>query len=396
MEPRTGSWKGVLFGVALGAFAAYQQFKLPVVLPVLLERYGYERALAGGFVSVYALAGLLLSVWIGGRLERHGALPPVFAAMGLIVAGSLLTLVQPSSGGLVLLARALEGFGFAALAVAGPVLANANAPVRHASLVVGLSAMWIPIGQLVATGLAPLALATSGWTLLWWIGIGAAALVSVFAAGLRHDPRVTLHPARHTAGGGKLTSTERRTLAVVACVFGLWSGQYFAWMTWMPQYLVEVHGLSVDDALLGYVVPVVFVALFNLVAGAVLRAGVSIGLLMTGAIASQTLAWWLLPVTGADAAGIALLVVYGIGAGIVPTCLFGSAGAVIGHGRSTAPALGILMTGRNLGVLIGPVLLALVAGDGANWDASARLFAVITAVSMLLAAVFWTRLRRAR
>lgn len=51
VNDRTGSWKGVWFGVGIAAFAAYQQFKLPVVLPVLLEQYGYERALAGGFVA---------------------------------------------------------------------------------------------------------------------------------------------------------------------------------------------------------------------------------------------------------------------------------------------------------------------------------------------------------
>lgn len=396
MNDHTGSWKGVLFGVGIAAFAAYQQFKLPVVLPVLLETYGYERTLAGGFVSVYALAGLLLSVWMGRVLERRGALLPVLAAMVLITLGSLLTLVHPAAGLLVLAGRGLEGLGFAALAVAGPVLANANAPARHASLVVGFSAMWIPIGQLTATGLAPLALATTGWTLLWWLGIAGAVLVSFATLGLRADPRVTLSPARRGGSGesGVLSAHERLTLVVVACVFGLWSGQYFAYMTWMPQYLVEAHGLAVEGALLGYVVPVVFVAVFNVVAGAMLRAGASIGVLMTGAIASQAAVWWLLPVTGADWTGVVSLVVYGIGAGIVPTCLFGSAGAVVGAGRSTAPAFGILMTGRNLGVLIGPVLLAVVAGDGESWNRSAQVFGLISSVAVLLAAVFWLRVRR--
>ena len=180
----------------------------------------------------------------------------------------------------------------------------------------------------------------------------------------------------------------------MSAVFGLWSGQYFAYMTWMPQYLVEVHRLSVGSALLGYVVPVLFVALFNIITGAVLRSGVSLGLLMTLGIASQTLVWLLLPVTGADWTGIVSLVIYGIGAGIVPTCLFFSPGAVVGPGRSTAPAIGILMTGRNLGVLTGPVLLAVVSDGGGRWDQSAFVFAGITALAILLAAVFWLRLRR--
>ncbi|MDX1402613.1 MAG: hypothetical protein R3245_11880, partial [Kiloniellales bacterium] len=55
----------IVFGLSLAAFAAFQQFKLPVVLPVLLEHYNYDRTLAGAFMSVYALVGLLVSVFLG-------------------------------------------------------------------------------------------------------------------------------------------------------------------------------------------------------------------------------------------------------------------------------------------------------------------------------------------
>jgi MFS family permease len=399
VNAHVGSWKGVAFGVGIAAFAAYHQFKLPVMLPVLLERYGYERALAGGFVSVYALAGLVLSVWAGSLVERRGAVAPVLAAMGLMFAGCALTLLQPASGLVVLAARALEGLGFTVLGVAGPVLANANAPPRSTSLVMALSATWIPVGQLSATALAPLALATSGWSLLWWLGMAGAVVAAGATLTLRGDPGVVLAPAVRADGAppasrsGTPRRRERTTLLLVACVFGLWSGQYFAYMTWLPQYLVEIHALAVSGALAGYVVPVVFVAVFNLVAGALLRAGVALGALMTGAIASQVAVWWLLPVTAGDWSGVLSLVVYGIGAGIVPTCLFAAPGAVLGPGRSTAPAFGMLMAGRNLGVLIGPVLLAWVAGDGERWHDGTRVFASATTVAMLLAAVFWRRSR---
>lgn len=389
---------GMFYGLGLAYFAAYQQFKLPVVLPVLLERYGYERTLAGGFVSVYAVAGLLLSVWAGRLVERGGAARPVLAALGLVAAGSLPALLAPESGLAVLGGRALEGLGFAVLAVAGPVLANANASRRSLPLVIGLTAAWIPIGQLTATALAPLALATVGWSLLWWVGIAGAALAAAAVPALARDPVVVLSPARRgaSAPSGALSGRERATLMVVACVFGLWSGQYFAYMTWLPQYLVEVHGLAVRGALLGYVVPVAFVAVFNVVTGAVLRAGVPVGPLMTGAFATQVAVWWLLPVTGGDWTGAVSLVVYGIGAGIVPTCLFASPSAVVGAGRSTAPAFGIVMTGRNVGVLVGPVLIAWIAGDGERWNEGTRVFAGLTTIAMVLAAVFWQRLRAAR
>jgi MFS family permease len=397
VDASTGDWRGVSFGVGISAFAAYHQFKLPVVLPVLLETYGYERALAGSYVSVYAVAGLALSAWIGGVLERRGAAVPVLLAAALLASGCALTLYAPASGAVVLAGRGLEGLGFAVLAVAGPTLANANAPPAHAAVVAGLSATWIPIGQLTATGLAPLALASVGWTLLWWLGIAGALVLAIAVPALHASRGIALAPARRgTAAPDRLRGGERNTLFVVACVFGLWSGQYFAYMTWLPQYLVEVHGLAVQGALAGYVVPVALVALLNVATGAMLRAGMPLGPLMTVAIATQGTVWWLLPHTGSDWTGVASLVAYGVGAGVVPTCLFAAPGAVVGPGRSTARALGVLMTGRNLGVLVGPVLLAWVAGDGAHWAEGSRLFAMLSTLAMALSAVFWMRLRRGR
>jgi len=276
------------------------------------------------------------------------------------------------------------------------VLANANAPPRQLPIVIGLTAAWIPIGQLSAVALAPLALAVADWQLLWWTGIAGALLIAAFTVSLRHDTKVLLapfpqrarqavkpgaNPARHRA---TMSARERGTLLIVAAIFGLWSGQYFAYMTWLPQYLVEVHGLAMRGALLGYVVPVTAMIAFNIIAGVMLRAGVRLGLLMCVALVTQAGVWWLLPVTGGGWSGALSLAIYGIGGGIVPTCLFASPGAVMGPGRNTAAAFGVIMTGRNLGVLIGPVLLAWMAGTTKAWHQGALLFGLMTSVALAL------------
>lgn len=412
MQEQTANLRGVVFGLGIAAFAAYQQFKLPVVLPVLLERYGYERTLAGGFVSVYAVAGLLLSVWLASRVERIGPFKPVLVGLGIIIVGSLLAIAHPESGVIVLAGRALEGVGFAALAICGPVLASANASPRQVPLVMGLSAAWIPFGQLSATAAAPIALALGDWQLLWWAGIAAAVCLAVVTVRLQHDPRILfcaapsqpatparfarekdLHAqAQRSTSHAILSAHERNSLIVVACIFSLWSAQYFAFMTWLPQYLVEVHGMAVRGALLGYLIPVVGVIAFAVIAGALLRAGLRLGPLLVIAMISQTAMWWLLPYAGSGWGGVLALLVYGIGAGVVPTCLFASPNAVIGAGRSPAAAFGLIMTGRNLGVLTGPILLAWVAGSERAWDQGALLFAVLTSIAVTLALVLSRRL----
>ena len=77
--PQRTSGALVALGLALVIYAAFSQFKLPVVLPVLLEDYGYGRVLAGGFMSIFAVFGILLSVPIGRLVARRGAwVNPVF------------------------------------------------------------------------------------------------------------------------------------------------------------------------------------------------------------------------------------------------------------------------------------------------------------------------------
>jgi MFS family permease len=383
MIAHRSTWTGIAFGLSLAYFAAYQQFKLPPALPILLQTYGYDRALAGGFMSIYAAAGLILSIPLARLLERLGILAPVIAALGCMVAGCAIGLLAPENGWLMLAGRGLEGIGFAVLAIAGPVLANANATVRLLPLVAGLNASWVPIGQLGATAAAPIAFAGPGWPLLWWLGIAGALALAVWAGVLHRGRRIDFAPSR-SAGGEKPPALRRTSLVLAAGAFMIFSGQYYAYMTWLPQYLVEVHGLSPSMAVLGYTVPPAALIATTLVLAAVLRAGVPLGPLLVAGMATQTAVWWLIPVTGGGLGGVISLIVYGIGAGFVPTCLFAVPSVLAGSGRPPPSAFGILMTGRNLGVLVGPVLLALAFKSSGGWDVASPIFGALSTFGLVL------------
>lgn len=387
MTVSRSNWTGVAFGLALACFAAYQQFKLPPALPVLLETYHYDRTLAGAFMSIYAVAGFLLSAIFGRLVERSGLAGPTLAALALTIAGNVLILALPENGWLVLGGRALEGIGFAVLAICGPLLANASAAPRHLPIVVGLTASWIPVGQLAATALAPAAFAWYGWQLLWIAAIAAALALAGWTLRLRGSAAIELPASLRTATearGDTGAAAQRRRLVLAAAVFMFWTAQYFAYMTWLPQYLVEVHGLSVSMAAVGYTVPVVMLILTNLVVGTILRAGVPVGPLLAFGLATQAAVWWLIPVTGGGVTGLLSLIIYGIAAGICPTCLFAMPSIVVGQGRGAATAFGTLMTGRNVGVLVGPVLLAQAFKETGAWDIAVPIFGTITSLAFVL------------
>ena len=399
MTVSRSNWTGIAFGLCIASFAAYQQFKLPPALPLLLQSYGYDRTLAGGFMSVYALAGLSLSLFLGSIIERGYAGVSILIGLAAMIAGSMLALVLPENGWIVLAARALEGAGFAVLAMCGPVLANVNAARRHLPIIVGLTAAWIPVGQLAAALLAPAAFAIQGWQTLWLVAILGSLALAVWTLGMMRRGALEFSAGARPAAGTEavpLPAGRRLSLILTAVIFMLWSCQYFAYMTWLPQYLVEVHGLSPSLAVVGNMVPVVVLILTTLATGMILRAGVPLGPLLVAGLAVQAAGWWAISSAGGGWIGIASLVVYGIAAGVCPTCFFAMPSVIVGQGRGAAAAFGTIMTGRNIGVFVGPILLAQAFKMSGAWDIAAPIFGTITALALVLGLWLAVSLRGAR
>ena len=166
---------------------------------------------------------------------------------------------------------------------------------------------------------------------------------------------------------------------MAAIIFLLWSTQYFAYMTWLPQFLIEVHGLGPTAAIFGYALPVVLLIGFSLLTARGLRAGLPLAPLLTGALVLQAGIWLTMGWADSAASGLLSLVLYGVGIGITPVCLFGMPAAILGPMRSGPKAFAILMTGRNCGVLIGPILLPQLIVLTADWHAAGPVFSAGTA-----------------
>ena len=390
---RGTAWSGVAFGTLMAVLAAHAQFKLPPLLPVLTAAYGYPSLLAGAMMSIYAAVGLVLSIPAGRWMQRVGAGPGFAAAIGAVAAGTALMMAAPDQAWLVLLARGLEGVGFTILSILGPVVTARSAADHHRPITTGLTATWIPLGQIAGILAAQPALALGHWQLAWVIGLGFAAIIGLWgltAGGRSHLPAKA--PTTTSAAAPEIGETvpQRRLLILGAATFCLYSMQFIAFMTWLPTYLVDVEQLSVSEATWVMSVPVVTLLGFNLLGGWLLRWGLGLSVVMTAALALQLAVWLMMPVAPGGWPGLAILILYGVGSGVAPTCLFALPNIVMG-GAAGPGAFGIVLTGRNLGVLIGPVLLAAVAGGAGGWSGAAWVFAASTAVAMALAILIGLR-----
>lgn len=373
-------------GVGVSCACAYQQFKLPPILPDLLRAHPHEPAVAAGFMSIYALIGLMVSQPLGRWLQGEGRLGRGLAFAGLVTAlGGALALIWPGSSILFLAGRGLEGVGFAICAIAGPAIAAQAAAPRDLPLVTGLLAGWIPMGQIVG---ALVAAQFPDWRVLWWLGIVLA--LGLVLLGRRSAGALT----RKATAEDVLTGQHKKLLWLGGSIFLLWSGQYFAFMTWLTSYLEIRYGLSLRESVSAYLLPVVVLLGFNVLTGWALGRGLPLLRALILGLLSQAIVWLAAPFAEGWL-GIALLLVYGIGAGVVPTCLFHLPHRIVG-GAARAGAFGIVMAARNIGVFLGPLVLGILVEGPQDWPLSFAIMAGATLGATMLAILLRALLPRRR
>lgn len=394
---RVTNWTGVLFGVWLGVLAAFQQFKLPPALPLLLDRFGYSPTLAGGFMSVYAVAGMVLSLHLGQAMQRLGATPFLAAAFALFTVGNLLGLLLPESGWLVLFGRGLEGIAFIILAILCSVFANLSISQRHLPIAAALVATWIPGGQLLANLVAPTFLRHGVWEPLWWLSVAATLATALWAWWLQGTGRVSFQfggpPTAAEGRPAEPSAAERRSLWLTSATFMLWSTQMFAFFTWTPEFLVDRFGFDAAAATMIFTLPVLVLLVGNLVGGLILRLGAPLPALMVTVLLGQSMFWWHLPNAGPNAGSLTVMLIFGLLAGITPTCLFAAPATILGTSRAGGRAFGLLHLGRSAGVLVGPVLMAAAYQWMGSWTATAPIFggACIASAAIAMALTFQMR-----
>ena len=366
-------WAGIWFGLAVSSFAAFQMLKLPPALPLLIDAYGYDRVIAGALVSVYALSGVFFSMTAGNITGRHPA-PVLAGSLGCFFLGNIVTLAFPEIAWLNLAARAVEGLAYAVCAIAGASIANRSASERDLSVVAGIVAIWVPVGQILALATGFLFFDSLGWRPMWWL-----SLILTIALGLwlwlKHDAVArALRSDRRQAD--VIDARQRLLIWLVAGVFAVWGGQYISFMTWLPDYMVERFGIGADEAAAVNAIAVIGVLVSCLATGWLLRLRVSLGALFGGATLVQAAVWFAGPHLGVWP-GLVAIAAYGVVSGAPPTCMFAVPARLLGRDHAGPAVFAPLMAGRSFGIFLAPIAGGWLI-DGQGWTVFAPVFGALT------------------
>ena len=369
----------LLFSIA----APLNQFKVPPIMPVLMEALGLSVGGAGLIMSVYAVTGLILALPAGLIFQRAGYRVTGILAGGSIVIGASLGALSAGTGGL-LISRVIEGIGTGFMAVLAPAIIAQWFVARRRGTAMGIWATWVPVGTAAMLLVGPALAQAAGWRAVWWFGAGYALVVTaLYLAFVRPAPIRTAKPSVAEPGLG-VTSAQvlhNRTIWLLAAAFGAFCMAAVGLGTYMPTFLNAERGLPLGQAALISSIPTI-VTIFSAPAGGALSD--RIGSRKKPYLVGMAAAILLLPLTGALSGAwlIILVVVSGIVLGIVPTNIFAAAVEATGDERQGGMAMAVIMVGQNAGMLLGPIVFGALA-ERSGWPAAFASLAVMSALGLL-------------
>jgi predicted MFS family arabinose efflux permease len=345
--------------------APFNQFKVPPILPVLMEEFQINLTQAGALMSVLAVVGLVMALPAGIILQRLGPKITALVAMGSLAAGSALGALSGNYSTL-LASRVIEGVGIGLISVAAPATIAMWFPPARQGTPMGIWATWVPVGTVVVYNLAPLLANSLGWQAVWWIGV-AFAMVMAFFSGLllRLPPGDQEGSPDRPEGQDLRKALANRDIWLLAFEFACFNLVLIGLGTYYPTFLNEVRGYPLGQAAfiasLSSLVVLVSAPLAGLFSD---RAGSRRLFFSLPFLAIAVL--FLFPFHAVGWQIPAMMVVMGVITGAIPTATFAAAPEIMRRPQWAGLGLAAVLVGQNLGLLAGPVIFSQLI-NGLGW-----------------------------
>jgi MFS family permease len=379
----------VLFSVA----APLNQFKVPPVLPLLMQSFSLSVGSASLLMSVFALTGLVLALPSGFIFQRLGYRLTGLLAAGAVVIGST---IGATSGvvGTMLVGRVVEGAGTSLTAVVAPAVIAMWFAAEERGTPLGIWATWVPLGSTLMLVIAPMLAGQFGWRSVWWFGTVYTLVVGALYVTLIRPAAMPADTDGRAKNGPSTTADlaralRNRDLWLVSLVFGAFNFVLIAFVTWAPSFLSLGGRISLAQASLLTSMAVALNLASNPLSGWVSdRIGSRKWVCIVPLVIMATL--WPLAFRRAETGFLPLVIVLGFVGGFVPTGVFTAGVEVVGDERLSGMAMAVILVGQNAGILLGPLAFGwLVQGTG-SWQAASWMLVPVTlagTVAALLARV---------
>lgn len=234
----------VLLGSLIGLTPLAIDMYLPS-MPTIAEELSASPQLVQWTVSIYLIFFAVPQLFFGPLSDAMGRRFAIFCGLAFFLAGSILCAFAPSIE-LLLVARALQGTGSAAISVTVPALVKDRFHGPQYTRTVGFIMMVMSVAPLVAPILGGFIFTLGGWRSIFYVLIAitllSAGLFSVAVAeSLPGENRNPLN-FRRLLRNYRLLFTDRHALGLGLCVGAMVAG-LMAFIAGSPFVFIELYGV---------------------------------------------------------------------------------------------------------------------------------------------------------
>lgn len=363
-----GSW--VLIAVVLllfGTAVAATQYKVPVIMPSIMDRFGMDAGSSSWLMSIFTFVGIVLAIPTGVLAKRFGPKNMLVAAAGIAVVGSLIGAFA-TDGMLLIVSRGIEGVAFIFVTICGPLAVQRYVAPENIGSATGIWALWVCLGSVVGGVATPSLFAATGFTGVWIVyAVCVAVFVAAVAAFVRlpeGGPALEAAPSDEaTAQDASYAELLKPNILLFFAAFLLFNLVLLAVLAFSP---VWMQSQGIDPTVSGFIstLPMLLAVVSSpLFGGLSDKLGRCKPLYLIGMLAMGPCAFLMLTGSGAalwaGAIGMGL-----IGLGVPVMCLT-SYIHVLGRPELMSLGMGALMLvqslGQFLGTLVPPMLLGAMA-----------------------------------
>ena len=369
-SPLWYGWLVVLVLLLASVSAPLNQFKVPPLMPYLMNGFGLSVGGAGSLMSVFAITGLVLALPAGFVFQKLGYRFTGLLAVGAVAVGAALGAVSGDLG-TMWFSRIVEGAGTSLLAVVAPAVIAMWFVADKRGMPMGVWATWVPLGQAIVFVAAPLLVAHGGWRSVWWFGclyaVFTGVLYLIFVKSMPGSGAISAEPSAPPLAGADLLRVLRMPdLWLLSLTFFCFNVAFIGFLTWAPTYLESV-----------YAVPLGYASTFISISTFVTMFVIPFSGWFSDRIGSRK--WicvvpmgvmglsWLLLFLDRSWAALLVIVAVGLSGRFVPTGVFAAGSEVVGDARLGGMAMAVIQVGQNAGMLLGPLGLGWIVEKTGSW-----------------------------
>lgn len=378
------AWVILIVVFLLSMAAPLNQFKVPPVMPLLIDALQLTLSSAGLLMSVFGITGFFLALPAGFILQRLGLKTTGLVAAAFLIAGSLLGALSQGSA-LLLFSRFIEGLGMGLISVMAPAAIAAWFPPHNRGTPMGIWAAWVPTGSLLMYLLAPVLAISNGWRAVWWFGLAFAAVTFVLYAIFMRLPDEQQAGATASAlsSAGLGRALRNPQVWLLGAVFACFTYAMLAVATYYPTFLVEQRAFTIAGA--ARVLSINGVAV---VFSAPASGWLSDRLGTRKRFFTLPFLILLVMVPLIYQIGTPLITVtfflMGTITSTIPATVFAATPEVMRDPRLVGMGMAVLTLGQNLGMVAGPAVFGLIA-EQVSWTAASLSLLPILFLGFLLA-----------